>query len=133
MMCVTTTHYAILVNGILTGRIIPTWGIRQDDPILPYLFLICVEALSAMLTKADHEGLLRGVPSSKRGPRLNHLFFADDSLLFCRADICHWNRLSSLLRSNELPSGQRLNASKTAIFSEGTNFGGVQDPELTTV
>jgi hypothetical protein len=116
MMCVTTANYEVLVNGIPVGRINPTRGIRQGDPISPYLFLICAEALSAMLTKADNEGVLRGVPSSKRGPRLNHLFFADDSLLFCRADLSHWNRLSTLLKSYELASGQRLNASKTAIF-----------------
>jgi hypothetical protein len=116
MMCVTTANYEVLVNGIPAGRINPTRGIRQGDPISPYLFLICAEALSAMLTKADNEGVLRGVPSSKRGPRLNHLFFADDSLLFCRADLSHWNRLSTLLKSYELASGQRLNVSKTAIF-----------------
>jgi hypothetical protein len=75
MMCVTTANYEVLVNGIPAGRINPTRGIRQGDPISPYLFLICAEALSAMLTKADNEGVLRGVPSSKRGPRLNHLFF----------------------------------------------------------
>ncbi|XP_059436088.1 uncharacterized protein LOC132169016 [Corylus avellana] len=116
MQCVSTAHYAVLVNGIPTGKIIPTRGIRQGDPISPYLFLICAEALSTMLTKADYSGELRGVPTSKRGPRLNHLFFADDSLLFCRADICHWTRLTTILKSYELASGQRLNSSKTAIF-----------------
>jgi hypothetical protein len=80
MICVTSAHYAILVNGIPTSKIIPTQGIRQGDPISPYLFLICVEFLSSSLVKADREGVLEGVPTSKRGPRLNHLFFVDDSL-----------------------------------------------------
>ena len=89
MMCVRSANYAVLINGSPTGRIYPTCGIRQGDPISPYLFLLCVEALSALLTRVDHKGLLRGVPTSKRGPRLNHFFFANDSLLFCRADINH--------------------------------------------
>jgi hypothetical protein len=72
-----------IISKIPTGKIIPTRGIRQGDPISPYLFLICAEVLSSSLIKADREGVLEGVPSSKRGPRLNYLFFADDSLLFC--------------------------------------------------
>jgi hypothetical protein len=91
MMCVTSVHYSILVNGIPTSKIIPTRGIRQGDPISPHLFLICAKVLSSSLKKADREGVLEGVPTSKRGPRLNHLLFADDSLLFCRADMGHWS------------------------------------------
>jgi hypothetical protein len=116
MMCVTSAHFSVLINGIPTGQITPSRGIRQGDPISPYLFLICAEALSTLLTRADRNGPLRGVPTSKRGPRLNHLFFADDSLLFCRADSAHWNRLTTILRVYERASGQKLNTSKTAIF-----------------
>jgi hypothetical protein len=89
MMCVSSVHYVVLVNGIPTGRILPTRGIRQGDPLSPYLFLICVEVLSSLLLQANMVGELEGVPTSKRGFQLNHLFFADDSLLFCRADLGH--------------------------------------------
>ena len=41
MMCVCTTSYSILLNGEHTGYIKPTWGIRQGDPLSPYLFLLC--------------------------------------------------------------------------------------------
>jgi hypothetical protein len=49
MMCVTSAQYAVLVNGSPCGNITPSRGIRQGDPISPYLFLICAEALSSML------------------------------------------------------------------------------------
>jgi hypothetical protein len=75
MMCVSTVNYMVLVNGIPTGRIIPTRGIRQGDPISPYLFIICVKVLSSLLSKANREGQLEGVPTSVRGLRLNHFFF----------------------------------------------------------
>jgi hypothetical protein len=116
MMCVTTTQYAVVVNGEPCGNILPTRGLRQGDPISPYLFLLCAEALSSMLSWANREGALTGVPTSKRGPHIGHLFFADDSLLFCRANIQQWNCLSSILKKYEKASGQRLNSNKTTLF-----------------
>ena len=68
MMCVTTVQYSILVNGSPCGVISPSRGIRQGDPILAYLFLLCAEALSALVTKATMDGAISGVPTSRRGP-----------------------------------------------------------------
>jgi ribonuclease HI/ribosomal protein L37AE/L43A len=116
MRCVTSVQYSIMVNGNPCGLFAPTRGIRQGDPISPYLFLICAEALSSMIVNANREGLLSGVPTSKRGPNISHLFFADDSLFFCRANLAQWSNLSAILQSYEVASGQKMNASKTAIF-----------------
>jgi hypothetical protein len=104
------------------GNIKPTRGLRQGDPISPYLFLICAEALSAMLCKAESTGVITGVPTSKRGPKLTHLFFADDSLLFCKANSVEWRRLTKILERYEEASGQKLNKTKTSIiFSRNTS------------
>jgi hypothetical protein len=73
-----------------------------------------------MVEKANVEGYLIGVPTSKRGPRISHLFFADDSLLFCKSTLPQWNALSSLLWRYEEASGQRLNCNKMAIFFSKT-------------
>jgi hypothetical protein len=116
MMCVTSVKYSIIVNGNPCGLITPSRGIRQGDPISFYLFLLCAEALSALIVKANMDGRLKGVPTSKRGPEISHLFFADDSLLFCRANLVQWNHLSSILKLYEEASGQKMNANKTAIF-----------------
>jgi hypothetical protein len=116
MMCVTSTQFAVLVNGNPCGKFFPSRGIRQGDPISPYLFILCAEALSSLLSQATQEGLLTGVPSSKRGPRISHLFFADDSLLFCRASMTQWTNLINILNVYEEASGQQMNQSKTSIF-----------------
>jgi hypothetical protein len=116
MMCVTSVEYGVLVNGVPCGHIHPKRGLRQGDPISPYLFLLCAEALSALLAKANEEGILEGVPTSRRGPRLSHLFFADDSLLFCRSTLTQWENLTKVLRVYEEALGQRLNNNKTSIF-----------------
>jgi ribonuclease HI/exonuclease III len=116
MNCVTTVQYSVLVNGAPIGDIQPSRGIRQGDPLSPYLFLICAEVLSAHLHAADRRGALSGVPTSPGGPRLNHLFFADDSLIFCKAKEEDWNQLTAILDCYEKASGQRLNKDKTSIF-----------------
>jgi hypothetical protein len=116
MMCVRTVSYGVIVNGKVCGSITPQRGLRQGDPISPYLFLLCAEVLSSLLITANEEGTLLGVPSSRRGPSISHLFFADDSLLFCRSTMSQWNSLTRVLRCYEEASGQRLNNSKTSIF-----------------
>jgi hypothetical protein len=93
MMCVTTVQYVVVINGKPCRQIKPQRGLRQGDPISLYLFLICAEALNAMLMKANEERALTGVPTSKRGPRISHLFFVDNSLLFCRSSLTQWDCL----------------------------------------
>jgi hypothetical protein len=116
MMCVTTVQYVVVANGQPCGSIIPGRGLRQGDPISPYLFLLCAEALSSMLTKANEDGVLTRVPTSKRGPRISHPFFADDSLLFCRSTRSQWQFMTNVLRRYEEALGQHLNSDKTSIF-----------------
>ncbi|XP_059436295.1 uncharacterized mitochondrial protein AtMg01250-like [Corylus avellana] len=124
MMCVSSVHYAILINGEPCGDITPTRGLRQGDPISPYLFLICAEVLSSMVTRANRDGLLSGVPTSRRGPKISHLFFADDSLLFCMTTHAQWSNLSAILWTYEEASGQKTNNNKTTIFfSKNTPMG----------
>jgi hypothetical protein len=116
MGCVKSVSYSIIVNGQPVGNIKPSRGIRQGDPLSPYLFLLCAEALSAMLTRAEKKGVLTGVPTSKKGPTLSHFFFADDSLILCKANSVEWRRLTKILDKYEAASGQKLNKEKTSIF-----------------
>jgi hypothetical protein len=116
MECVTTVSYAIVVNGNPVGCIKPSRGLRQGDPLSPYLFLICAEAPNSMLTRAEKNGVITGVPTSRRGPRISHLFFADDNFLFCKANSVEWRRLTRILDKYEAASGQKLNQDKTSIF-----------------
>jgi hypothetical protein len=116
MQCVKSVSYSVLINGTPYGRITPTRGIRQGDPLSPYLFLLCAEGLSSLLGKAEEEGLISGVPVAARGYKLSHLLFADDSLLFCRANSMEWDNVMNLLMKYEKVSGQKLNSQKTSIF-----------------
>ena len=81
--CISIVSYSILVNGKPKGDIRPSRGIRQGDPLSPYLFLLCSEGLNRMLQKAAHNDQTRGFSLCKNGPKISTLFFADNSLLFC--------------------------------------------------
>jgi hypothetical protein len=121
MKCVRTVTYAVLINGQPHGRILPSRGIRQGDPLSPYLFLLCAEGLSHLLCKAKQERHITGVAIARKGPQINHLFFADDSVLFCKANAKEWEKIQALLELYEKASGQKLNREKTSLlFSKNT-------------
>jgi hypothetical protein len=121
MSCVRSVQYSMVVNGNLVGNIYPTRGIRHGDPISPYLFIICADALNSLIYRAVDTGIITGVPTSPSGPRLSHLFFVDDSLLFCKANLVEWRRLMRILGVYEVGSGPKLNLQKTSIlFSRNT-------------
>ena len=75
MRCVSTVTYSIKINGTPRGHIITSRGIRQGDPLSPYIFLLCAEGLSALIQSAVDRGQMEGVKICRGSPRLSHLFF----------------------------------------------------------
>ena len=75
MKCVRTVTYKIKVNDEYTETFLPRRGLRQGDPLSPYLFIICVEGLSALMEDVERRGLIEGVRICHGAPRINHLFF----------------------------------------------------------
>ena len=116
MMCISTVSYSVLINGGAKGKIIPSRGLRQGDPISPYLFLLCTEELSARLKKEEVEGNIKGVSVRRGAPQISHLFFADNSIIFCRATVEEGKRVLKVLEEYEVESGQKLNKEKTSLF-----------------
>ena len=116
MMCVTTVSYSMLINGKPKGRIIPTHGLRQGDPISLYLFHLCAEGLSAMLKKVENGGIPRGIAVCRQAPLVSHLLFADDCILFGKVSKEEGLRLLKILEVYERESGQKLNREKTSLF-----------------
>lgn len=121
MQCVQTVKYSLIINGEPQSQFQPSRGLRQGDPLSPYLFILCSEVLGNLLDKAEAKGLISGFPFARGALLVNHLFFADDSLIFCKANALEWWRLSHFLKLYEQASGQRLNMDKTSIyFSKNT-------------
>ena len=116
MECVTTVEYTLLINGSMTRSFKPSQGLRQGDPLSPYLFLMCANILSISLTHAEALKKIRGIKVGKNGLVFSHLLFADDSLLFFRKDKNSVQNLQSILEWYCSISGQSINLAKSDVF-----------------
>ncbi|XP_050281349.1 uncharacterized protein LOC126722235 [Quercus robur] len=114
--CIRTVTYSIMLNGQPFGWITPTSGLRQGDPLSPYLFLLVTEGLHALFEQAEGIGDIRGVSLCPTGPSVSHLLFADNSVVFCRATVSKCVKIQSILYQYEKASGQSINKGKTNIF-----------------
>ena len=87
--CISTASFSVLINGSPTGFFPSSRGLRQDDPLSPYLFVIGMEALSCLINRVVEGNYLSSIRiANGRGEELaiSHLIYADDTLLFCKAD-----------------------------------------------
>ena len=121
--CISTASFSVLVNGTPSGFFRSSRGLRQGDPLSPYLFVLGMEALSGLIERAVQGGFLSGCYIGRRngeGMVVSHLLYADDTLLFCRADQEQLAHLSWLLMWFESISGLRINLNKSKIISVGS-------------
>lgn len=109
MECVSSVSYSYLINGGAHGCVVPSRGIRQGDPLSPYLFILCSEVLSGLCSKALEQGKLCGIKVARNSPPLNHLLFADDTMFFCKSDPISCKELKNILEKYEVASGQSIN------------------------
>lgn len=85
MACVKSVTYNFVNNGRVFGDVQPQRGIRQGDPISPYIYILCAEGLSSIIRRHEDVGLIHGVAIARGAPRISHLLFADDCYMFFRA------------------------------------------------
>ena len=116
MGCVTTPSFSILINGKEYGNIRPSRGIRQGDPLSPYLFLLCAKRFTSLLEKAELDGRIRGASICRRAPKISNLMFADDSISFCRATSGEVAVINEVLQTYANASGQCINMEKSSIY-----------------
>ena len=120
--CISTASFLVLINGSPTGFFQSTRGLRQGDPISPYLFVLGMEALSCLINKAVRGGFLTGCRLRGRGGsgiQVSHLLFADDTVVFCEDSQEQMAILSWLLMWFEAISGLSINLNKIEILLVG--------------
>lgn len=122
MQCLTSVTYSFIINGASRGHVKPGRGIRQGDPLSPYLFILRSETLSCLCNLGQKTGKFKGIKIASGCPSINHLLFADDTMFFCSANEKNAKTLSLLLAAYESVSGQLINSEKSSIsFSHKTN------------
>ena len=108
-------------NGLPRRKVVPSRGIRQGDPLSPYIFIMCSEVLSGLCNKAHEERFLKGLTVARASPRINHLLFADDTMFFLQANKENCQALKTILTKYESASDQSISKEKSAItFSRTT-------------
>ena len=114
-----STRSSRRVNGSPTFEFHCEKGVRQGDPLSPYLFLIFMEALTSILNKASELGEFEGVRLPNGGPILSHLFYADDALIVGKWSNANMKKTSRLLRIFYLCSGLKINIHKSYLYGLG--------------
>ena len=85
MNCVTGANLLLVWNGTRLQSFVPSRGLRQGDPLSPYLFVLCMEKLSVLIQEKVNNGVWKPVKVTRGGLGISHLFYADDIMLFARA------------------------------------------------
>ncbi|XP_021757136.1 uncharacterized protein LOC110722177 [Chenopodium quinoa] len=110
-----SVSFSFKVNGVISGEVHPFRGLRQGDPISPYLFLLCADSFSSLLSRVARENRIKGASICIGAPRVSYLFFADDSLLFAKATLQECSVVADIISIYERASGQKVNLDKTNV------------------
>ena len=103
--CIHSVSFSIMINGKPHGHFHPQRGLRQGGPLSPYLFLLCAEGLHSLIQQAKNSGTLNEVSLRSSGPKVSHLFFANDSSLFARANLTNCSTIMDILAIYKLALG----------------------------
>ena len=116
--CISTAKFSVLVNGVPAG-FLNSKGLRQGDPLSPYLFVLGMEVLSALIRRAVVGGFISGCSLRGRGRMemdVSHLLFSDDTIIFCEARKEYLISLNWILAWFEATSRLRINLAKSELI-----------------
>jgi hypothetical protein len=118
-VCITSPRFSVSMNGTLVGYFKGEKGLRQGDPLSPYLFVIAMEVFSRLMADYTRDGSRFGFHHRCARLRITHLCFADDLLIFSDASTHSVSILKAALEEFEMLSGLHANPDKSTIFCAG--------------
>jgi hypothetical protein len=110
-LCISSTSFSIILNGSLFGNFSPERGLRQGDPLSPFLFILEVEVFSRLMFKEERNGSIKGLRIARNVAPIHHLFFADDLLIFGKASVAEATSIKNCLDKYCKWLGQQINTS----------------------
>ncbi|CAI8616144.1 unnamed protein product [Vicia faba] len=119
--CLRFATISVLVNGSPTGKFRVEKGLRQEDPLSPFLFLIVVEGLGMLLNKASEIGRFEGHSFGNQAGSLTHLQFADCTLILGPRSLENVDSMKAILHLFELSSDRKVNFHKIRLFGIKTS------------
>lgn len=115
MQCVADPSMSLLWNGEKTESFKPLRGLRQGDPLSPYLFVLCMERLCHLIDYEIATKAWKPISLSQGGPKLSHICFADDDII-CRSVGCSGSGNKTSVGKFCLASGQKVSLERSKIF-----------------
>nr|XP_043633384.1 uncharacterized protein LOC122604565 [Erigeron canadensis] len=110
---------SVLVNGSLTQEFQFSRGVRQGDPLSPYIFILAMEVLGDLFSKVVDTGNLCGIATPNAGAVVSHLIYTDDVLVLGEWSTNNFMNVIRILRCFYLISGLTMNPSKSKLFGLG--------------
>ncbi|XP_058726432.1 uncharacterized protein LOC131597777 [Vicia villosa] len=110
-----SSHMSVMVNGSTTKEFKVEKGLRQGDPISPFLFVIVAEGLKGLVNRAVENGDFKGF-NFKRRCFIDVLKFSDDTILIGDGSWSHLWAIKSVLRAFEMVSGLGINFHKSKLI-----------------
>lgn len=125
LLCIVSPRSSPL-SLIWNGQRLPSFasfrGLRQGDPLSPYLFVICMEKLSLAISEAVQTSKWHPIKVAKDGPYFSHFFSADDVFLFSKATCSQTRFIVDLFARFSVFSRLRINVAKSrSFFSKGVS------------
>ncbi|GJU54017.1 putative RNA-directed DNA polymerase [Tanacetum coccineum] len=117
--CLSSSSVSVLVNGSASKEFKMECGLRQGDPLSPFLFLIVAEVLQVMIVDACNKGIFKGLSLADDGSNISLLQYADDALFFGEWSASNARHLVRILDCFHDVSGLKINLSKSRLFGIG--------------
>lgn len=118
--CITSVQTNVMWIGNQSDFFHPRRGLRQGDLLSPYIFVLCMDKLSHLISHTVSVGSWKPIWAGTRGPWVSHLMFADDRLLFGQANANQMQCMLDILKDFGDMFGQQVSIDKTSmIFSKG--------------
>lgn len=106
----------LLWSGVVTDLIKQSIGLWQGDPLSPFLFVLCIEHLGHWIQKMVKNRAWKPIKALRSGPKVSHLFFADDILLFAEAGEDQVKCIKKGLEEFCKASGQQVNFERSRVL-----------------
>ncbi|GKA00908.1 RNA-directed DNA polymerase, eukaryota, reverse transcriptase zinc-binding domain protein [Tanacetum coccineum] len=119
--CLKNSRTSLLVNGSPTAEFEIFKGLRQGDPLSPFLFILAMEGLHASIRKAVDVGVFKGASIGQGNLVLSHLFYADDAIFVGEWSQYNAYNLICMLRCFYLVSGLKINVNKSKLLGVGVS------------
>jgi hypothetical protein len=108
-------QYLVHFNNLQLDSFLPSRGLRQGDPLSPYLFLFVVNALSRLMQKEVQNGNLHELHICCRAPGILHLLFIEDTLIFMEVTENQTEVVKNIITVYERGTRQLVNPAKCSM------------------